>query len=89
MQSEDCLTINVLRPSGLSNHAPLPVMFWTYVFVHFLTHIVASWSILRYGGGSIEGSASLYDGSAIVAHSVTRVRLISSPFSPEVKCERF
>ncbi|KAJ6585387.1 extracellular triacylglycerol lipase precursor [Mycena capillaripes] len=28
--SEDCLTINVLRPSGISTAAKLPVMFWTY-----------------------------------------------------------
>ncbi|KAJ7661901.1 esterase 1 [Mycena polygramma] len=28
--SEDCLTINVLRPSGISTQARLPVMFWTY-----------------------------------------------------------
>ncbi|KAJ7507024.1 esterase 1 [Mycena galericulata] len=28
--SEDCLTINVLRPSGISADANLPVMFWTY-----------------------------------------------------------
>ncbi|KAJ7206506.1 triacylglycerol lipase, partial [Mycena pura] len=28
--SEDCLTINVLRPSGISCDAKLPVMFWTY-----------------------------------------------------------
>ena len=39
IQSEDCLTINVFRPSGLSNDASLPVLFWTYVFIHFLTHI--------------------------------------------------
>jgi carboxylesterase type B len=28
--SEDCLTINVLRPAGISPSANLPVMFWTY-----------------------------------------------------------
>ncbi|KAJ7507021.1 esterase 1 [Mycena galericulata] len=28
--SEDCMTINVLRPSGVSADAKLPVMFWTY-----------------------------------------------------------
>ncbi|KAJ6584090.1 esterase 1 [Mycena vulgaris] len=28
--SEDCLTINVLRPTGTSADAKLPVMFWTY-----------------------------------------------------------
>ncbi|KAE9397230.1 extracellular triacylglycerol lipase precursor [Gymnopus androsaceus JB14] len=28
--SEDCLTINVFRPSGVASNASLPVMFWTY-----------------------------------------------------------
>ncbi|KAG6809174.1 hypothetical protein H0H92_001307 [Tricholoma furcatifolium] len=28
--SEDCLTINVFRPSGISANAKLPVLFWTY-----------------------------------------------------------
>ncbi|TFK31315.1 extracellular triacylglycerol lipase precursor [Crucibulum laeve] len=28
--SEDCLTINVFRPSGLPANAKLPVLFWTY-----------------------------------------------------------
>jgi len=28
--SEDCLTINVFRPSGTTSNASLPVMFWTY-----------------------------------------------------------
>ncbi|KAJ6521535.1 extracellular triacylglycerol lipase precursor [Mycena vulgaris] len=28
--SEDCLTINVLRPSGTPSNEKLPVMFWTY-----------------------------------------------------------
>ncbi|KAK7042562.1 carboxylic ester hydrolase [Favolaschia claudopus] len=28
--SEDCLTINVLRPAGIAADAKLPVMFWTY-----------------------------------------------------------
>ncbi|KAK0438131.1 extracellular triacylglycerol lipase precursor [Armillaria borealis] len=49
--SEDCLTINVLRPSGISHNASLPVV---------------------YGGGFYQGSASLYNGSAIVAQSVLR-----------------
>ncbi|PFH50826.1 hypothetical protein AMATHDRAFT_60268 [Amanita thiersii Skay4041] len=30
LMSEDCLTINVFRPSGLSPNAKLPVLFWTY-----------------------------------------------------------
>ncbi|KAJ7105293.1 extracellular triacylglycerol lipase precursor [Mycena epipterygia] len=28
--SEDCLTINILRPAGTPANAKLPVMFWTY-----------------------------------------------------------
>ncbi|KAJ7130347.1 esterase 1 [Mycena epipterygia] len=28
--SEDCLTVNIMRPAGLSSDAALPVMFWTY-----------------------------------------------------------
>ncbi|KAF8650362.1 hypothetical protein AX16_005275 [Volvariella volvacea WC 439] len=28
--SEDCLTINVLRPAGISHHTKLLVMFWIY-----------------------------------------------------------
>ncbi|PFH51193.1 hypothetical protein AMATHDRAFT_59728 [Amanita thiersii Skay4041] len=30
LMSEDCLTINVFRPSGISSDAKLPVLFWTY-----------------------------------------------------------
>ncbi|KAJ6566563.1 esterase 1 [Mycena capillaripes] len=52
--SEDCLTINVLRPTGTPANAKLPVMFWTY------------------GGGFDEGTAAIYNGSAIVSQSVLR-----------------
>ncbi|KAK0205537.1 esterase 1 [Desarmillaria ectypa] len=52
--SEDCLTINILRPSGVTNRSSLPVLFWTY------------------GGGFESGSASAFNGSAIVAQSVVR-----------------
>ncbi|KAJ7291519.1 extracellular triacylglycerol lipase precursor [Mycena rebaudengoi] len=30
LMSEDCLTINVFRPSGTPANAKLPVLFWTY-----------------------------------------------------------
>ncbi|KAF8868318.1 Alpha/Beta hydrolase protein [Mucidula mucida] len=28
--SEDCLTLNIFRPSGIAANASLPVLFWTY-----------------------------------------------------------
>ncbi|KAF5352295.1 hypothetical protein D9758_011969 [Tetrapyrgos nigripes] len=28
--SEDCLTLNIYRPAGISSHVSLPVFFWTY-----------------------------------------------------------
>ncbi|KAJ7835984.1 extracellular triacylglycerol lipase precursor [Mycena leptocephala] len=55
--SEDCLTINVLRPAGISAHAKLPV------YANLM---------LRYGGGFDMGSSSIYNGSVIVAQSVAR-----------------
>ncbi|KAJ7292498.1 extracellular triacylglycerol lipase precursor [Mycena rebaudengoi] len=54
LMSEDCLTINVFRPSGTPANAKLPVLFWTY------------------GGGFQSGTASIYNGSGIVAQSVAR-----------------
>ncbi|KAJ7857027.1 esterase 1 [Mycena leptocephala] len=30
LSSEDCLTVNIVRPVGLLSNASLPVMFWTY-----------------------------------------------------------
>lgn len=29
-ESEDCLTVNVYRPSNISSNGSLPVMFWMY-----------------------------------------------------------
>ncbi|KAJ7233584.1 extracellular triacylglycerol lipase precursor [Mycena haematopus] len=57
--SEDCLTINVLRPKGTSANSKLPVpsrfqMFWTY------------------GGAFVGGQSSSSNSSLIVAQSVAR-----------------
>jgi carboxylesterase type B len=51
--SEDCLTLNVIRPSSISRDDLLPVLF----FIH--------------GGGNINGQSLLYNGTALVQHSVT------------------
>ncbi|KAK0484470.1 extracellular triacylglycerol lipase precursor [Armillaria novae-zelandiae] len=52
--SEDCLTINIFRPKGVTSENPIPVLFWTY------------------GGGFFSGASSSFNGSNIVAQSVTR-----------------
>ncbi|KAJ7870445.1 esterase 1 [Mycena leptocephala] len=62
--SEDCLTINVLRPSGISADAKLPVSYY-YNAVRSIIQI-------RYGGGFDAGYSRLYNGSGIVAQSVAR-----------------
>ncbi len=28
--SEDCLTVNIIRPAGISSHAGLPVLVWIH-----------------------------------------------------------
>lgn len=55
-QGEDCLTINVQRPSSVSANATpkLPVVFWMY------------------GGGFEFGSTQFYDGSELVSTSVAQ-----------------
>ncbi|KAF9450184.1 carotenoid ester lipase [Macrolepiota fuliginosa MF-IS2] len=51
--SEDCLTINVVKPASATPSSKLPVLFWIY------------------GGGFEFGGASTYDGSGIVARSIS------------------
>ncbi|KAL1661814.1 Alpha/Beta hydrolase protein [Schizophyllum commune] len=55
-QSEDCLTINVMRPTGISSDSSLPVVIQSRVF----------------GGGFYTGSALSFDSSPVVAQSVER-----------------
>ncbi|KAF8154292.1 esterase 1 [Crassisporium funariophilum] len=59
MVSEDCLTLNIFRPAGLSANAKLPVMFWIYGGRLLPDHLLV-------------GAASLYNGTGIVTHSVAR-----------------
>lgn len=58
LMSEDCLTINIFRPSGATELSSLPGLFWTH------------------SGGYQTGSASSFNGSALVAKSVQRVRAV-------------
>ena len=56
--AEDCLTVNVFRPSELvlGFAAPVPVMLWIY------------------GGSFLEGVSSVFNASEIIVQSVVRVR---------------
>ncbi|KAF9483541.1 esterase 1 [Pholiota conissans] len=52
--SEDCLQLNIFRPSNAASNKKLPIMFWIF------------------GGGFTMGGPSLYNGSDIVAKSISR-----------------
>ncbi|KAK0224106.1 Alpha/Beta hydrolase protein [Armillaria fumosa] len=54
LMSENCLTINIFRPSNATELSSLPVLFWTH------------------GGGYQTGSASSFNGSALVSQSIQR-----------------
>ncbi|KXN91360.1 Lipase 2 [Leucoagaricus sp. SymC.cos] len=56
LASEDCLTINVFRPSNFEPDAKLPVLE----------------TLNRYGGESQEGASAIYNGSLIVAQAAAR-----------------
>ncbi|KAI8665975.1 Carboxylic ester hydrolase [Fusarium keratoplasticum] len=69
--SEDCLTLNIVRPAGTNSDAKLPVLLWIHgggfqVSVSFSTpiHPVTDRQIQV-------GSATQYDGSFVVNSSVT------------------
>ncbi|PPQ88331.1 hypothetical protein CVT25_012442 [Psilocybe cyanescens] len=63
--SEDCLTLNIFRPRGTSDDDKLPVMVWIYggIFIVLISNFE---SVIE------AGSASLYNGTGIVAHSIER-----------------
>nr|VWO94947.1 Carboxylic ester hydrolase (EC [Ganoderma boninense] len=54
--SEDCLTVNIFRPSELvlAAEGPVPVMLWIY------------------GGGFLEGVSTVFNASEIIVQSVAR-----------------
>ena len=74
--SEDCLTLNVFKPSGVDVGSPLPVMVWIYGG-GFLCACRRS----LYNSGNphlpTDGASSLFDGSFLVEQSVDRVRILS------------
>ena len=39
--SEDCLTLNIFRPAGLTQNSSLPVMLWIYGGGFMSTHLVS------------------------------------------------
>ncbi|KJA28262.1 hypothetical protein HYPSUDRAFT_129787 [Hypholoma sublateritium FD-334 SS-4] len=58
--SEDCLTLNVFRPSGIASEANLPVLVWIYggILMHMLHFAV--------------GGSSFYNATELVKRSVSR-----------------
>uniref|UniRef100_A0A0W0EUN4 Carboxylic ester hydrolase n=1 Tax=Moniliophthora roreri TaxID=221103 RepID=A0A0W0EUN4_MONRR len=70
--SEDCLTINIVRPSNLPENASLPVMFW-YASLLNSIYLPLSHPFSRtYGGGFHSGTGAQHNGSVIVEQSVRR-----------------
>ncbi|KAJ7700487.1 extracellular triacylglycerol lipase precursor [Mycena rosella] len=63
--SEDCLTINIYRPTGTPADAKLPV-----VDFNFSPHLAGR--LTTYSGGFDSGLSTIFNGSGIVAQSVAR-----------------
>ncbi len=71
--SEDCLTINIVRPAGLTPNSNLPVMAWIHGggFTCEFTALDRVYQPLY----STVGYTAQYNGTPIVSRSVKRVYL--------------
>jgi acetylcholinesterase len=76
--SENCLTLNVFRPSGVKMHSRLPVMVWIYGGGFFSEQWLSHARVLWFTYDKSAGDSSLYDGAPLVGQSVTRVRTPSN-----------
>ena len=74
--SEDCLTLNVFRPSGIDVNSTLPVMVWIYG-----GGFDSTWNMFLHSLNSTStgGASSIYNGSLLVERSVARVCISFDP----------
>lgn len=73
--SEDCLTVNVQRPAGISSTAKLPVMVSAALPFASSAMLLAdalspSCQVWVFGGAFLLGSTTMYDGASLVSRSV-------------------
>lgn len=71
--SEDCLTISIFRPAGLSSKDKLPVVMPTVLEGSMESLICLLQLFWTYGGAFVIGSSNMYDGANLVTRSVARV----------------
>ncbi|KAJ7512363.1 alpha/beta-hydrolase [Mycena galericulata] len=65
--SEDCLTLNVIRPDGVSETSPVPVVVWSKDFTHVPVPVMSNFFLLVHGGGLADFR---YNGTWLVQASV-------------------
>ncbi|KAJ7599915.1 carotenoid ester lipase precursor [Mycena floridula] len=67
--SEDCLTINIIKPASATSASRLPVVVWIYGGTYWKFNVLALELIVLQGGFQ-NGSPSSYDGGVIVRRSI-------------------
>ena len=87
--SEDCLTLNIVRPTGTAPTANLPVMLWIYGTPDGPMWAIFGLSTLKpcgpIGGDLMFGSSGDYDGSSLVKRS----RAAGTPVRNSTQLRRF